>query len=295
MASAWIEQAQASLAEAFARRLHARAGSIFRAAGEAACRDLAAAAFSALREDLATGKNEAIRAAMSALCHEQTFRGLSFSDLRYHAQSLRALVLTSIEGPPALDTSQRRRIDDWLHEVVLVGTMRFVALYEERAQERAARQEVQQLEQQLGEVKAAFEEKARLLEVIRQASTPIAPVFDGILVVPLVGVFDAFRAQILTEKLLRGVVHAQAQVVILDISGVPVFDAEAAQLVIRLTQAVRLLGAEMILVGMSSAVARAIVEIGVDLSGLKTLGTLQDGLAQALAARRLRIAPLPRP
>lgn len=170
--------------------------------------------------------------------------------------------------------------------------MHFMSQREESLQERAAQLEVRQMESQLSELKAAFEEKTQLLELIRQASTPIAPVVDGILVVPLVGVFDAFRAEILTEKLLQSVTSARARVVILDITGVPVFDAEAAQLVIRLAQAVRLLGSEMILVGVSSEIARTIVELGVDLKGLKTLGTLQTGLAQALAVRRLKIVPL---
>jgi rsbT co-antagonist protein RsbR len=115
---------------------------------------------------------------------------------------------------------------------------------------------------------------------------------QGIHVVPLVGMFDAFRAELLTEKLLHEVARVHARAVILDISGVPVFDTEAAQLIIRLARAVRLLGTEVIVVGMSSENARTIVELGVDLSGLATLGTLQDGVAHALLRQRLEIAPV---
>lgn len=127
---------------------------------------------------------------------------------------------------------------------------------------------------------------------IRQASTPIAPVVRGILVVPLVGVFDAFRAEVLTEKLLEEVARVHARSVILDISGVPMFDTESAQLIIRLARTVRLLGTEIILVGMSPGNARTIVDLGIDLVGLRTLGTLQDGLAQALVLQRLQIVAL---
>jgi anti-anti-sigma factor len=127
---------------------------------------------------------------------------------------------------------------------------------------------------------------------VRQTSTPIAPVVAGILVVPLIGVFDAFRAELLTERLLQAVGQARARVVILDISGVPVFDAEAAGLTLRLAGAVRLLGTELILVGVSPATAATIVDLDLDLRSVRALASLQDGLALALRLQRLRIAPL---
>jgi anti-anti-sigma factor len=163
---------------------------------------------------------------------------------------------------------------------------------EEVFQKEAARLEAQHLESQLDELRAAFAEKTALLEQLHQTSTPIAPVVEGILVVPLVGTVDAARTELLTERLLQAVTQARAQVVILDISGVPGFDAVAAALIVRLGQAVRLLGAELIVVGMAPATARTIVELGVELAGLRALGSLQDGLALALRLRRLTIAPL---
>ena len=292
MPIAWLERSQAGLVDELSRRLPSRAGSIFRVAGEVVCRQLAETALGALRRDLQAGKREAVRELAQALLRELATKGLNFADLRFFAQTLRTIVHASAEASSDVEADQRRRIDDWMFDLLLVSTMHFMSQREESLQERAAQLEVRQMESQLSELKAAFEEKTQLLELIRQASTPIAPVVDGILVVPLVGVFDAFRAEILTEKLLQSVTSARARVVILDITGVPVFDAEAAQLVIRLAQAVRLLGSEMILVGVSSEIARTIVELGVDLKGLKTLGTLQTGLAQALAVRRLKIVPL---
>lgn len=292
MPIAWLERSQAGLVDELSRRLPSRAGSIFRVVGEVVCRQLAETALGALRRDLQAGKREAVRELAQALLRELATKGLNFADLRFFAQTLRTIVHASAEASSDVEADQRRRIDDWMFDLLLVSTMHFMSQREESLQERAAQLEVRQMESQLSELKAAFEEKTQLLELIRQASTPIAPVVDGILVVPLVGVFDAFRAEILTEKLLQSVTTARARVVILDITGVPVFDAEAAQLVIRLAQAVRLLGSEMMLVGVSSEIARTIVELGVDLKGLKTLGTLQTGLAQALAVRRLKIVPL---
>lgn len=292
MPAAWLERSRAGLVDDLSRRLSSRIGSVFRLVGEAGSRELAEATLAALLKDLRDNKREAVRGVVLDMVQRLAARGLSFADVRHYVQSTRALLLGAIDAAVDLQPGAWRRIDDWLFDLMLVATMHFVAQREEAMQERAAQLEVRQMESQLVELKAAFAEKTRLLELIRQASTPIAPVVDGIVVVPLVGVFDAFRAEVLTEKLLHAVTEARAQVVILDISGVPVFDAEAAQLIIRLGQAVRLLGSEMILVGMSPDIARTIVELGVSLGGLRTLGSLQAGLAQALALRRLKIAPL---
>jgi anti-anti-sigma regulatory factor len=221
--------------------------------------------------------------------------GLGYADLRLLAVSMRQTLVPLLNALPDLELEARTRAEEWLFQLGLLGAMRYVAQRERVFQEQAAQLEVRQLEDQLLELKAAFEEKTRLLDLVRQASTPIAPVHDGILVVPLVGVFDAFRAQLLTETLLAGVVKARAQVVILDISGVPVFDAEAADHIVRTARAVRLLGTRLILVGLSPIIASTIIELGVDLSGLTTLSTLQDGLARALTLLKLEIVPMARP
>lgn len=286
---AWLEEAEAGLAAAVGRRLAEKPGSVFGEAGEAVCRGHVAAALAALREDLGGDRVEALRGAVQALVEALMPRGLRYSDLRFYIQTLRGAVLAAL---PDGDAAVRQAVDGWFLELALVCSLRFVVHREEQIQEKAARDEVQRVGSQLDELKGALAEKSELLERIRQTSTPVAPVVEGILVVPLVGVFDAFRAELLTERLLQAVAQARAQVVILDISGVPVFDAEAAHLIIRLGKAVRLLGTELILVGVSPATARTIVALGIDLAGLRALGTLQDGLALALQLRRLKISPL---
>ncbi|MBZ5711758.1 STAS domain-containing protein [Nannocystis pusilla] len=288
----WIEREAPGLTTALAERLGRRAGSIFNAMGATACEAVAGRMIAALAADLRAGKDTAGREAMLGLIQQHAGAGLGYADLRNLATTLRALVLASLAAAPEVEAAERQRVDDWLFQLVLVGAMRFVAHREQVFQEQAAQLEVRQLESQLEELKAAYDEKTHLLETIRQASTPIAPVYPGILALPLVGMFDAQRAQLLTERLLQAITDARASVVILDISGVPVFDTEAAQLILRTAGAVRLLGTEMILVGVSPAIAQTIVGLGVDLAGLKTLSSLQDGLAHALALRRLQIAPM---
>lgn len=279
-----------SLVDAVTSQLVSRATSIFGRVGNDA-RQHVAALLDALDRDLEAGKRDAVRPVVQSIVAELSAHGLTFADLRYFAQTVRKVLVAAVEADPAL-ASLRKPVDDWLYELLLVLTMSFMARSAEVQQKQTAKQELHQLESQLGEMQAALAEKTRLLEVIRQASTPIAPVVQGILVVPLVGLFDAFRAEVLTERLLTEVALVHARAVILDISGVPVFDSEPAQLIVRLARSLRLLGTEVFVVGMSPANAQTIVALQIDLSGLRTLATLQDGLAQALVLQRLRIAPL---
>lgn len=276
---AWLDAAEAGLVDDLVARLGARAGSVFRARGAAATREAATRTIAGLRRDATAGGQAGLRAAL-----DHVFAGeLAFADVKLLATATREAILA------AAPVAEAAALEAWSFQLALHASQRLVAERERSFQEQAAKLEVHRLEQQIGELTEANAEKTRLLERIREASTPIVPIHDGILVVPLIGMFDSQRAALLTERLLDGVAAARAEVVIVDVSGVPLFDADAAQLVVRNAAAVRLLGATMILVGLSPAVARAIVASGVDLAGLTTLGTLQAGLGHALGLRRLRI------
>lgn len=118
---------------------------------------------------------------------------------------------------------------------------------------------------------------------IRELSTPVILVHDEVLLLPLVGTVDSHRAQQIMETVLREVSKNQAQVIILDIAGVPVVDTQVADYLLRATAAVRLLGARTILTGISPQVARTIVELGVDISTMATRHRLADGVELALS------------
>lgn len=274
---------RAALIDATTALLVRRRASAFVVVGEAHCRDLVEAAVSALERDLEASEREAVRPAAMALVTELFPHGLNFSDLRFFVTKLRELALA------AVTEDRRSAVEAWGFEHLALCTTHFMVKRDDDMQQRAAKRDVERFETQLADLRVALDEKTRLLEVIREASTPIAPVVRGILVVPLVGTFDSFRAQLLIEKLLDEIARSKARVAILDISGVPVFDTESAQMLIRLARTVRMLGARTYLVGLSPDIARTIVALDVDLSDLTTLGTLQDGLARALAAQRMRI------
>jgi rsbT co-antagonist protein RsbR len=119
---------------------------------------------------------------------------------------------------------------------------------------------------------------------IRELSTPLMPLSDGVVAMPLVGTIDSGRAQQIMETLLEGVAEHQARIAILDITGVQVVDTQIANALVQAAQAVRLIGANVILTGIRPDVAQTLVHLGVDLSHLVTRGSLQSGIAYALNA-----------
>jgi rsbT co-antagonist protein RsbR len=119
-------------------------------------------------------------------------------------------------------------------------------------------------------------------QLIQELSAPIVPIVAGVLLLPLVGSIDARRATRIMELALEQIVAQQADVLILDITGVPLVDTSVANHLLQMTRAVNLLGARVVLVGMSPEVAQTIVQLGVDLRDITTLANLQAGIRYVL-------------
>jgi rsbT co-antagonist protein RsbR len=115
--------------------------------------------------------------------------------------------------------------------------------------------------------------------------TPVIQVWDGILALPVIGSVDTARAQDMTESLLEKIVATGSEIVILDITGVPVVDTAVAKHLLETVSAARLLGAEVLIVGLTSRIAMTLVHLGVNLEGVTTRTTLAKGLE--LAFKRL--------
>jgi rsbT co-antagonist protein RsbR len=127
-----------------------------------------------------------------------------------------------------------------------------------------------------------LEEKLNTIErqqvAIRQLSTPIMEVWEGILCLPIVGIMDTGRSADMTDALLRAVVGTRARCAIIDITGIEVMDTGTADHFIRMAKAVRLLGAECVLTGMNPQIAQTVVHMGVDMEGVTTHRSLRDAL-----------------
>src|SRR5215218_7372958 len=115
----------------------------------------------------------------------------------------------------------------------------------------------------------------------RELSTPVLQVRERILILPIIGVLDEQRANQFTEQLLAGIRSHRAKVVVLDITGVPDVDSEVANHLVQAVDASRLMGASVILTGLSPEIAQTLVTIGVDLGKMNTVGDLQGGVEEA--------------
>ena len=129
-------------------------------------------------------------------------------------------------------------------------------------------------------------------EAIRELSTPVLPVRERLLILPIIGVIDPQRARQLTEQLLHGIRTNRAKVVVMDITGVPVMDANVANHLVQTVEAARLLGATVIVTGLSPEIAQTLVTIGVDLAKMTTVGDLQGGIEQAERLLGYTVAPV---
>ncbi|MBM7865849.1 STAS domain-containing protein [Heliobacterium gestii] len=131
-------------------------------------------------------------------------------------------------------------------------------------------------------LKAREEEILNQRQDLLELSTPVIRIWEGILAVPLIGTMDSKRAQQVMEKLLNSIVETNARVTILDITGVPTVDTLVANHILKTAAAVRLLGATLIITGISPVIAQTMVHMGVDLGPVITRSVMADGIALSL-------------
>ncbi|MFT8322558.1 MAG: STAS domain-containing protein [Bacillus sp. (in: firmicutes)] len=127
---------------------------------------------------------------------------------------------------------------------------------------------------------------------LQELSAPLIPVFDGITIMPLVGTIDTQRAKQIMENLLDGVVKHRSEVVLIDITGVPVVDTMVAHHIIQATNAVRLVGTKSMIVGIRPEIAQTIVNLGINLEQFETKNTLKKGMESALEYTNRKLVEL---
>jgi len=132
-------------------------------------------------------------------------------------------------------------------------------------------------------------------EAIRELSTPVLRVRERLLILPIIGAIDPLRARQLTEQLLRGIRAHRAKVVVIDITGVAAIDASVANHLVLTVEAARLLGARVIVTGLSPEIAQTLVKIGVDLRKMSTVGDLEGGIEEAEHLLGYTVVPTAKP
>jgi rsbT co-antagonist protein RsbR len=169
------------------------------------------------------------------------------------------------------DVLARSLFENYLHDQALLN--RILDAYEPAANRIAVTVGV-----------SFVEERERIIreqqDAIRELSTPVLQVRDGLLILPIIGMVDTPRARQLTEQLLAAIQASRAKVVVIDITGVATIDRTVANHLVQAVEASRLMGATAILTGLSSKIAQTLVDLGVDLGTMTTEGDLQGGLEE---------------
>jgi rsbT co-antagonist protein RsbR len=182
-----------------------------------------------------------------------------------------------MQGQPAGPLEVERRDEIGILAAMVDRAAEMLAKGRERDRRHRA-----ELEARVQELEQAHATQARLLETIRSLSMPILSVSRDVELVPIIGGLDAARGEEFLERLLERVSAAGARVVILDVTGAESLDDAVAARLLSATRAVRLLGAEVILCGVSPALARAAVRLDLDLSALRPQRDLAAAIASAL-------------
>jgi rsbT co-antagonist protein RsbR len=132
----------------------------------------------------------------------------------------------------------------------------------------------------------------RQSESLREVSTPVITLWDSMLLLPLVGIVDSVRAQQISESLLLAISESEAEVTLIDVTGVPIMDTSVARHILKTVAAAEMLGTRVILTGISPSTAQTMVKLGIDMSGVPTRGSLKSGVALALRMTRRQVVEL---
>src|SRR5512139_1403766 len=210
-------------------------------------------------EALETGTFEALQAYARNLSERIIPRGVETHDVVGIVLLLRDVLARSLFAKYQADSPKLNRILD-AYEPAANRIANTVAVGFVQERERVIRQQQ---------------------EAIRELSTPVLQVRERLLILPIIGVLDGQRARQLTEQLLRGIRTNRAKVVVIDITGVPTIDSTVANHLVQTVDASRLMGASVIITGLSPEIAQTLVTLGVELGKVNAVGDLQGGIEEA--------------
>lgn len=201
-------------------------------------------------------------------CKDGTYRWLDWSGAM--DEDCKRLYAT------ARDVTEQKRLE---------GELR-ASIEQTRAASAAFEQQNRELEREIEERTRAEAELREQEEALRDLSAPILRVADGVLLLPVIGRLDAARARTMMESLLSAIVESASSVTILDLTGVGAVDTATSEHLLEIVRAVGLLGSRCLVSGIPPAVARTMVELGIDIGELRTFGALAEALSGALGERR---------
>ena len=221
-------------------------------------------AYMAFVSDLSTGKIEAMPNFLMRIGPQRAEQGATVEDILFGINMGVEVITEDLNATFADNPAGLLWWMQQMHAIVYTGAMKLSDTIL-KAREQHIREQASQ---------------------IAEFSTPIIPLSQGVLVVPLIGVLGEQRASRITEALLQRISEEQASTVLIDVTGVPVVDTQVAHNLIQSAQAAKLVGAEVLLVGIRPEMAQTLVQLGVNLQGVRTQGTLQAGVEYAFERQK---------
>ena len=256
----WLDEAQ--LSEPGARR-----------AAQAEAGDILAQLRNGLQADADPSRFEApawagLRETLGALSKTRAAKGQSAAETSVFVLALKKPLFTALQRRLAADPAAMTASLWALSTTVDKLAQHTVGIYQQAREEIIRRQQ----------------------EELLELSTPVVKLWDGVLAVPMIGVLDSSRTQMVMEALLQRIVETGSELAIIDITGVPTVDTLVAQHLLKTVTAIRLMGADCIISGIRPQIAQTIVHLGIDLQGVRTKATLADALALALQQTGWRVS-----
>lgn len=213
-----------------------------------------------------TDPDHPLAQALRAASEVRATRGFTPEESVLFLQTCKESLIDVLHGEafaPAVAHAATLRIERLLDRCVLVLVSAFIATRDELARRQS--------------------------ESLREVSTPVIMLWDSVLLLPLVGIVDSVRAQLIAERLLEAISRTEAEVTLIDVTGVPVMDTAVARHLLRTIAAAGMLGTRVVLTGIGPTNAQTMVKLGIDMAGVPTRGSLKSGLALAMSMTGRRV------
>lgn len=215
--------------------------------------------------DLQSAEVDAMKVFFGNLAQKVLMRGGHIEDVVRYTQTVRLAIIDALQKTSGIEFSQSRSV---LLYFVTVFNELLIAIYRAYLEERESVLEAQQ-------------------EELRETSTPITEIWDGVLTLPIIGTLDSNRTMLVMESLLNRIAKEHAKAVVIDLTGVRSIDSQISHHLIQIVHAVQLMGSNAIVTGINPEIARALVSLNIDFSTITTRASMSEGLKEAF--RRMGI------
>lgn len=210
----------------------------------------------------------ALQMFFSAFSQRMLMRGGNVEDVVRYAQQLQHSLITALEGDSGIEFTRSRSV---LLYFAQIFDELIMAIFRTYLSEREKTLKAQEAE-------------------LRETATPITEIWDGVLTLPIIGTLDSSRTMLVMDALLNRIAKDHAKAVVMDLTGVKNIDSQVSQHLIQMVRAVQLMGSDAIITGIHPEIARALVSLNIDLTGVTTRASMSDGLKEAFSRMGIQVS-----